>query len=108
MSDMYKIIVIEDTRKEKIVGAGSLVIEKKFIRDLGTCGHVEDIVVDKMYRGKNLGRKIIELLKSIAEVNGCYKVILDCAEHNVPFYNKCGFFVKGCEMAHYINRGAKI
>ena len=64
------------------------------MRSLGLCGHIEDIVVDKSTRGKNLGKRIIELLKSIAQVNGCYKVILDCAEHNVPFYKKCGFNVK--------------
>ena len=98
---MYKIIVVEDLRKEKIIGAGSLIIEKKFIRDLGIAGHIEDIVVDKTYRGKNLGKRVIELLKALAEANNCYKVILDCADYNVPFYNKCGFFVKGVEMAWY-------
>ena len=30
-----------------IVGSGSLFLEKKFLRDRGTCGHIEDIVVDK-------------------------------------------------------------
>ena len=63
LSDIYKIIVVEDVRKGKVIGAGSLVVEKKFIRDLGLCGHVEDIVVDKTYRGKNLGKRVIELLK---------------------------------------------
>ena len=104
---MYKIIVIEDVRSERIIGAGSLIIEKKFIRDLGTSGHIEDIVVDKTYRGKNLGKRIIELLKGIAQVNECYKVILDCADYNVAFYNKCGFYVKGVEMAWYINQSAQ-
>ena len=106
LEDMYKIIVIEDVRRERIIGAGSLIIERKFIRDLGLAGHIEDIVVDKSYRGKQLGKRIIELLKSIAHVNGCYKVILDCADYNVPFYNKCGFFVKGVEMAWYVNQSA--
>ena len=96
-------MVIEDVRRERIVGAGSLIVEMKFIRNLGTCGHIEDIVVDNTYRGKNLGKRIIELLKSIAQVNGCYKVILDCADYNVPFYKKCGFSVKECEMVWYVN-----
>ena len=104
LSDIYKIIVIEDVRNQKIIGAGSVIIESKFIRDLGLCGHIEDIVVNKSYRGKNLGRRIIELLKLIAEVNGCYKVILDCSEQNVPFYEKCGFKKKEVEMAWYVNQ----
>ena len=104
---MYKIIVVEDIKRGKIVGAGTVLIERKFVRDLGLCGHIEDIVVDKTYRGKNLGKRVIELLKSLAQVNNCYKVILDCADYNVPFYNKCGFFVKECQMAWYIDQQAQ-
>ena len=91
LEKFYKILVIEDLRKQKIIGAGSVIIESKFVRNLGLCGHIEDIVVDKSYRGKNLGRRLIELLKLVSQANGCYKVILDCAEHNVAFYEKCGF-----------------
>ena len=47
LSDLYKIIVVEDLRKGKIVGAGTLLVELKFLRHLGKCGHIEDIVVDK-------------------------------------------------------------
>ena len=41
--DSYFIVVAE--MKGEIVASGTLMIEKKFIRDAGTCGHVEDIVV---------------------------------------------------------------
>jgi glucosamine-phosphate N-acetyltransferase len=102
LSDTYKIIVIEDVKRGKIVGAGSLIVELKFIRDTGICGHIEDIVVDSSLRGKNLGKRIIETLKQLAVANKCYKVILDCAEKNVKFYEKCGFKVKEVEMAWYV------
>ena len=108
MEDTYKIVVIEDTRKERIVGAGSVFIERKFLRNLGLAGHIEDIVVDQTLRGKNLGRRLIELLKQLAAVNGCYKIILDCAEHNVAFYKKCGFSVKGVEMSLYMAQQPKL
>ena len=102
--DMYKIIVVEDKRSNRIVGAGSVIIEMKFNRQAqGKAGHIEDIVVDKSQRGKNLGLRIIQLLKQIAWANDCYKIVLDCADYNVPFYNKCGFYVKGVEMACYLN-----
>lgn len=29
---------------------------------------------------------------------GCYKVILDCSEDNVPFYQKCGLVKKEVQM----------
>ena len=80
--DIYKLIVIEDRKLGTIVGAGSVIIEMKFIRNTGLCGHIEDIVVDKTYRGKSLGLRIIHLLMDLGKVNDCYKIILDCEDHN--------------------------
>jgi glucosamine-phosphate N-acetyltransferase len=44
----------------------------------------------------------MQVLKDIAAQCGCYKVILDCAEHNVKFYEKCGFLRKELQMAMYL------
>ena len=67
-------------------------MEQKFIHECATVGHIEDIVVVKGYRGKNLGLKLIEALISLAKSNNnCYKVILDCDEKNVPFYEKVSY-----------------
>ena len=85
-----------------MIGCGSLILERKFIRNLGLCGHIEDIVISKEYGGKNLGKRIIETLKQIGQANGCYKLILDCSEQNEPFYNKCGFKKKEIQMVWYI------
>ena len=52
----YFVILIEDLQKKKIVAAGTLMIEYKFIHNCGHIGHIEDIVVDKEERGKNLGK----------------------------------------------------
>ena len=57
------------------------------------------MVSDKSVRGKGLGKKIIDALVFLAEKCGCYKVILDCEEHNIKFYEKCGFRLKEVEMA---------
>lgn len=85
----------------KVIAAGTLFIEKKFIRNCGTCGHIEDIVVDSSQRGKNLGKILLKALKELAEQLGCYKIILDCEEGKVQFYEKCGFKEKGRQMAFY-------
>lgn len=37
------------------------------------------------------------LLLALQEA-GCYKVILDCSEENVPFYEKCGLIKKEVQM----------
>lgn len=97
----YKIVVAENTELGKIVGTATLLIEKKFIHGCGKAGHVEDVVVDASCRGQKLGQRLILRLAEEARAAGCYKVILDCAEHNVGFYGKCGFETKGVEMAKY-------
>lgn len=124
-SGMYRICVVEDVGAKRIVAAATLLIEKKFIRQCGLVGHVEDVVVDKRYRGKWLGFKVVDQLKMWAKEQGCYKIILDCksletsrgkdvflisffilsvligAAKNVPFYSKLGFEKKEEQMAHY-------
>ncbi|KAF9429414.1 Glucosamine-phosphate N-acetyltransferase-like protein [Entomortierella beljakovae] len=88
----------------KIVAAGTVFVERKFIHELGLVGHIEDIAVSADQQGKKLGLRIIETLKAIGQQAGCYKVILDCSEKNVPFYEKCGFERKGVEMGWYVNK----
>ena len=52
LSKTYFIIVIEDFETGKIVGSGTIFLQLKFIRNSGTSGHIEDIVVNGDYRGK--------------------------------------------------------
>ena len=70
-------------------------MEKKFIRNHGTAGHIEDIVVSENYRGQKLGKRMIDTLVNLNKANGGYKVILDCNETKTDFYKKCGFDIKG-------------
>lgn len=98
-------------------------IEHKFVHKNGLVGHIEDIAVDSSHQGKKLGLRVIEALKYIGQMTGCYKgkndtiipskhqksnlpclllVILDCAVKNIPFYEKCGFVPKESQMAWYI------
>ncbi|KND02155.1 hypothetical protein, variant [Spizellomyces punctatus DAOM BR117] len=95
-------IVIEDLGRGIIVGAGSVIIEPKFVHECGMVGHIEDIVVDNSARGKNLGKLIINALTLVAKHSGAYKVILSCAEKNVGFYEKCGLKAKEVTMANYL------
>lgn len=94
-----EIFVIE--MDDKIVATGSILIEKKFIRNFKSVGHIEDIVVDEKYRGNGLGKQIINYLTQYAKDNNCYKIILDCSPENVDFYTKCGYSDKGVCMALY-------
>jgi len=106
--DTYFVVVVEDVTKKRIVGAGTVAVEMKFIRGCSKCGHIEDIVVDETYRGKNLGKIIITRLKEIGEMVGCYKIVLDCSEKNVEFYKRCGFQQKEIQMVCYLNKSSSL
>ena len=99
-----RIVVILDIGQNRVIGAGTMFIEQKFVHECGRCGHIEDIVVDNTYRGKNLGLRLINVLRELASINGCYKVILDCSDSNVKFYEKCGFKVKERQMVIYFHQ----
>lgn len=72
-SDEYYLLVICDGTG-RVVGTGSLIVERKFIHSLGMVGHIEDIAVEKGQQGKKLGLRIIQALDYVAEKVGCYKV----------------------------------
>ncbi|KAL8465874.1 hypothetical protein ACS0TY_035117 [Phlomoides rotata] len=99
--DDHLICVVEDKNSGRIVATGSVFIERKFIRNCGKVGHIEDVVVDSSVRGKHLGTKIIEYLSDHTRSVGCYKVILDCSSENKPFYERCGFKQKEVQMVKY-------
>jgi glucosamine-phosphate N-acetyltransferase len=72
-NDEYYLIVICDGAG-RIVGTGSLIVERKFIHTLGLVGHIEDIAVSADQQGKKLGLRIIQTLDYVAAKVGCYKV----------------------------------
>lgn len=45
--------------------------------------------------------RLIDQLKHMAQAVGCYKIILDCLQHNVTFYERCGLKVSQVQMTHY-------
>ena len=46
----YFVIVLEDTALGQVVGAATLVQERKFIHSCGNVGRLEDVVVSDQYR----------------------------------------------------------
>lgn len=100
-TDAYRIIVLEDVFTGKVIGTATLVIEMKFIHGCGKVGHVEDVIVSSEHRGKQYGLKLVQHLIDLAGKEGCYKVMLDCAEKNVKFYEKSGMSKKEVQMVKY-------
>lgn len=89
--DSYYITVVEDTCTGQVIASGTLVKEQKFIHKCSARGRIEDIVVDSKYRGKQLGKLILDVLTILSKKVGCYKVSLECKDKLVPFYSQFGY-----------------
>lgn len=99
LNNSHKIIVI--IHENKIIASSTIIIENKIIHGISKVGHIEDVVIDTNVRGLGLGKKIIEYVTNLAKESGCYKVILNCKDSNVGFYEKCGYEKKENEMVKY-------
>lgn len=81
------VAVIDD----RIAGTAAVFIEPKFIHSAGVVGHIEDVAVNPVYQKHGVGRALVKHLLNVCREFKCYKVILDCAEGVIPFYEKLGF-----------------
>jgi glucosamine-phosphate N-acetyltransferase len=86
-----------------IVGSVTIFIETKLIHNFGKVAHIEDVIVDNTCRGRGLGKMLVQKCIDYAKIHDCYKIILNCSDENIPFYEKCGFSKKENEMALYFN-----
>ncbi|KLT40968.1 RhoGAP-domain-containing protein [Cutaneotrichosporon oleaginosum] len=100
--DTYYIVVLVERATDQVVASGTVIKERKFIRGGGIAAHIEDIVVGPTAQGRGLGQRLVVGLRDLATELGCYKTILDCQEAKVPFYEKCGFTLRGRQMAYYV------
>lgn len=81
--------------EEIIVGVASIHIIKKLTRILGI---IEDVAVNEKYRGKGVGKKLVERLILIGKQKNCDKIVLSSSEENSKFYEKIGFKKKELQM----------
>ena len=86
--DRLNTIVILDN--EKIVGYLSYVIKKRHTGKLD----VDQLVILEEYRGKGLGKKLMEEAKQIAKENECDRIELNCwlfNENALNMYEHIGY-----------------
>jgi bifunctional N-acetylglucosamine-1-phosphate-uridyltransferase/glucosamine-1-phosphate-acetyltransferase GlmU-like protein len=78
--------------EDKIIGTGTVLIEDKIIHNFGKVAHIEDVVIDRKYRGNGLATQLINKLIDISKDHTrCYKITLDASTDVRPFYEKIGF-----------------
>lgn len=96
--DENSVVFVARTEDGTIIGTATLFITQRFVHKGGKVGHLEDVATRKGFEGQGVGAALIQAVVKEAKKHGCYKIILDCTEHNVPFYEKCGFYQKEIEM----------
>ena len=84
----------------QLVGMITLIVEEKLIHSGRRIGHIEDLVVDPAYRSNGIATQLIQYVIEICRHCECYKIILDCDESMVRFYNKNGFIQAGLAMRY--------
>jgi glucosamine-phosphate N-acetyltransferase len=92
-----KIVVIENLETERIIGAGTIYCMEKLHNATNRMGFIQDVVVDKTFRKKGLGKVLVDKLFEVGKANRCYKTILNCNPEVTGFYEKLGFTKKGFE-----------
>ena len=81
-----------DDNKKTIVGTTTLLVEPKFIFGGSRVGHIEDVSVRKEFQGLGIGSWLVKHATTVAEsVMGCVKIVLDCSDETMPFYESLGY-----------------
>lgn len=83
-----------------IHGAATIFYETKLSHGCKKVGHIDDVVVSPNYRDQGIGVTLVNRLKRGA-AETCYKIIVNCKESHIPFFEKCGIFQNGVHMRHY-------
>jgi len=88
----YKQIwVVEDKRYDIIIGSITLILENNLFNKMGKYCRIEDLVVHDGIRKCGLGRTLVNHILKIAREISCFRVVLNCNEKNINFYENCGF-----------------
>jgi glucosamine-phosphate N-acetyltransferase len=77
--------------REVVIGTTTLLVEPKFIFNGGSVGHIEDVSIRRGYQNMGLGRRLVMHATRVAKEMGCVKIVLDCSDETMPFYEKLGF-----------------
>ena len=85
------VAIMKEQGKEMVVGTITLIVEPKFIFNGGRVGHIEDVSVKKEYQKMGLGSKLVMHATTVAKELGCVKIVLDCSDETMPFYEKLGY-----------------
>ncbi len=74
-----------------VIGAAILSFSHKLIHGGTRVGRIDELVIDVTYRNQGLGEVFVDFLAAKAVAEGCYKLLLECKDERLGFYERCGF-----------------
>jgi len=87
---------------DRLIGTGTIIFEHKFIFNISMIAHIEDVCVASDFRRRGIGKIIVNKLIERAREKNCYKIILNCSDENVTFYESCNFHVRGNNLSQLL------
>jgi glucosamine-phosphate N-acetyltransferase len=84
-------VALKEEEQDIVVGTITLLVEPKFIFKGHRVGHIEDVSVRKGYQKLGIGSMLVRHAIAIAEEMECAKIVLDCSDETMYFYEKMGF-----------------
>ena len=85
----------------ELIASGTILYETKLIHNISLYAHIEDIIVSSKYRKNGYGLILLNELVNVCKKNNSYKILLDCQEELIKFYEKSGFKKNGSQMVIY-------
>lgn len=77
--------------KGEVVGTIRLLFEAKFYHSGQLAAHIEDVSTHKKYIGQGVASALIKHVIGVCQKKESYKIILDCDNDLLKFYQKFGF-----------------
>ncbi len=77
----------------EVIGCG------RFYKEAENVYHIDNITFSEKMRGRGMGRALVSSLVAHCRERGAEKVTVNAQSYAVPFYEKCGFAVCGCEFS---------
>lgn len=87
--DVHCVVVREDGRA---IGFASVHV-RMLMHHAAPVAELQELIVGEAYRGKGLGKQLLETAKRIAQINGSPQLEVCCNVKNVAgqaFYQRCG------------------
>ena len=85
----------------ELIASGTILYETKLIHNISLYAHIEDIIVLSKYRKNGYGLILLNKLVDVCKKENTYKILLDCQEELIKFYEKSGFKKNGSQMVIY-------